>query len=118
MAYVMLIIEPAGDRDTRAADVADARYQAMQDFTNELTRRGVLVTSQSLKSDTQGVRIRADGEGVRLTDGPFAEAREMVGGFFLLQNVNRDEALAIARACPAVGFATVELRETGPCNEA
>lgn len=118
MAYVMLIIEPAGDRGIRAPEVADARYEAMQAYTDELTRRGVLVTSQSLQSDARGVRIKAQDGSVRLTDGPFAEAREMVGGFFLLQNVNRDEALAIARACPAVDFATVELRETGPCNEA
>lgn len=117
MAYVMLIMEPTGDRGARAPEVADARYEAMQAYTDALKQRGVLVLSQSLKSDEQGVRLKAEGGDVRLTDGPFAEAREMVGGFFLLQNVDREQALAIARDCPAVAFATVELRETGPCNE-
>jgi hypothetical protein len=48
-------------------------------------------------------------------DGPFAEAKEMVGGFFLVDCASREEAVAIARQCPAAEWATVEVRETGPC---
>jgi hypothetical protein len=48
-------------------------------------------------------------------DGPFAEAKEMVGGFFLLDCATREEAVAIARECPAAEWATVEVRATGPC---
>jgi hypothetical protein len=48
-------------------------------------------------------------------DGPFAEAKEMVGGFFLLDCATREEAVAIAGRCPAAEWATVEVRETGPC---
>ena len=51
-----------------------------------------------------------------LVDGPFAEAREMVGGFFLIDVATREEALAIARRCPAVAWATVEVRECAPCH--
>ena len=51
----------------------------------------------------------------RLLDGPFAEAKEMVGGYFLLDCATRDEAVAIAAQCPAAAWATVEVRETGPC---
>jgi hypothetical protein len=48
-------------------------------------------------------------------DGPFTEAREMIGGFFLLDCASKEEALAIARECPAAEWASVEVRETGPC---
>jgi hypothetical protein len=51
----------------------------------------------------------------RVVDGPFAEAKEMVGGFFLVDVPTRQEALAIASECPAAEWATVEVRETGPC---
>ena len=50
-----------------------------------------------------------------LLDGPFAEAKEMVGGFFLLDCKTKEQAVAIARECPAAQWATVEVREVGPC---
>ena len=50
-----------------------------------------------------------------MLDGPFAEAKEMIGGFFLLQNVGREEAIAIAQGCPASQWCTVEVRPLAPC---
>jgi hypothetical protein len=50
-----------------------------------------------------------------LLDGPFAEAKEMVGGFFLLQGVTREQALQIAAQCPAAEWCTVEVRGLAPC---
>jgi hypothetical protein len=55
-------------------------------------------------------------DGKRSTiDGPFAEAKEMVGGFFLLDCNSKEQAIAIAAECPAAQWATVEVRELGPC---
>ena len=51
----------------------------------------------------------------QVLDGPFAEAKEMVGGFFLVDCDTREEAVAIARECPAIEWATVEVRTVGPC---
>ena len=51
-----------------------------------------------------------------LLDGPFAETKEMVGGFFLLDCETREQAIAIASECPAAQWATVEVRELGPCH--
>jgi hypothetical protein len=48
-------------------------------------------------------------------DGPFAEAKEMIGGFFLLNVDTHEQALDWAARCPAAAWATVEVRETGPC---
>jgi len=55
------------------------------------------------------------GEKSMVRDGPFAEAKEMIGGFFLLDCATRAEAVAIAAECPAAEWCDVEVRETGPC---
>ncbi|EER57551.1 YCII-related, partial [Acidovorax delafieldii 2AN] len=73
----------------------------MQRFGDGLRARGVLRASESLASTEQAVRLQVREGQARLVDGPFAETKEMVGGFFLLDCVTRDEALAIARECPA-----------------
>lgn len=58
-----------------------------------------------------------DGRCEEAMDGPFAEAKEMIGGFFLLTCETQEEAIAVARECPAAAWATVEARELGPCYE-
>jgi hypothetical protein len=50
-----------------------------------------------------------------MVDGPFSESKEMVGGYFLLACESKAEAVAIAAQCPAAEWATVEVREFGPC---
>jgi hypothetical protein len=70
---------------------------------------------ESLAGLKDAARVRVRNGKAQVLDGPFAEAKEMVGGFFLLNCRTRDEALAIARRCPAAEWATVEVRETAPC---
>ena len=65
--------------------------------------------------DRGGARVRLQGTKPTVIDGPFAEAKEMIGGFFLLTCETRKEAVAIACECPAAAWATVEVRELGPC---
>jgi hypothetical protein len=71
--------------------------------------------AESLRRDEEGARVQVRGGKSTLVDGPFAEAKEMVGGIFLLDCQTKEEALAIARACPAAEWATIEVREVGPC---
>ncbi len=61
------------------------------------------------------VRISATEGKTQLLDGPFAEAKEMVGGFCLLDVSGKHKAVAIAQGCPTVNWATVEVRECAPC---
>jgi hypothetical protein len=116
MAFVLLIIETSEARRNRPADAGRHAYDQMVRFAEGLQARGVLRAVESLKSDAEGVRIEARNGQRVMRDGPFAEAKEMVGGFFLLDCATREEALRIARECPAVEWATVEVRETGPCH--
>jgi hypothetical protein len=116
MAFALLIIESPEDRQTRTVDEGRPLYERMMRFAESLQARGVLKAVESLKSQADAVRIEVRGGKQLAVDGPFAEAKEMVGGFFLLDVATKDEAVRIARECPAVGWATVEVRETGPCH--
>lgn len=115
MSYLLLIHEPVGQRATRTRDEGEAAYAAMVAFAEELQREGKLRAVESLTGLDQATRVEKRDGAVRLMDGPFAEAKEMVGGFFLLQDVGREEALAIAQRCPAAAWCTVEVRALGPC---
>lgn len=115
MAYALLIVEPAQQRQERTEAQGRELYERMLQFSAQLRARGLLTLAQSLASDRNGARVRRQGEQTTIVDGPFAEAREMVGGFFLLTCSTREEAIAIAGQCPAAHWATVEVRELGPC---
>lgn len=113
MSYMLLIIEPVGQRQQRTEDEGRGLYERMLRYADGLKERGLLLAAQSLKTEATRLQVR---EGRRaLVDGPFAEAKELVGGYFLLDCATRDEALAIAAECPAAQWATVEVREFGPC---
>ncbi|HQR56019.1 MAG TPA: YciI family protein [Burkholderiaceae bacterium] len=115
MSYMLLIVEPKGQRRERTEDEGRALYDSMLKFSADLKARGLLTVSQSLRSDAEAVRVQVRQGKRTLTDGPFAEAKEMVGGYFLLTCKTREEAVAIATECPAAQWATVEVREFGPC---
>jgi hypothetical protein len=116
MPYMLLIHEPVGQRQTRTLAEGQAVYDRMLRFGGELKERGVLRAVESLASpDGRAARVTVSNGRAQVLDGPFAEAKEMVGGFFLLDVDSRDEALAIAAQCPAAEWATVEVRAVGPC---
>ena len=115
MAYLLLIVEPRGQRAERTPEEGQLAYAQMVRFGEGLKARGLLKAVESLQSDASGVRVSVRGGKRKLLDGPFAEAKEMVGGFFLIDGVTREQAIAIAGECPAAGWATVEVREVGPC---
>ena len=115
MSYLLFIVEPVGPRAQRTPEEGREAYAQMLRYAQDLTSRGLLARAESLKSESEAVRLRIrDGERSVL-DGPYAEAKEMIGGFFLLNCDTREEALALAAECPAAQWATVEVRELGPC---
>ena len=115
MSYMLLILEPREQRAERGLAAGKQVYAQMLEFAGELKKRGLLIAVESLANDSQAVRIKVRDGRQSLVDGPFAEAKEMVGGFFLLNCATRDEADAIAVECPAAAWCTVEVREVGPC---
>jgi hypothetical protein len=117
MSYMLLIVEPRGQRAERSEAEGRQAYAQMRRFADDLETRGKLIACESLVDDREGTRVQVREGRSRLTDGPFAEAKEMVGGFFLLDCETREEALAIAADCPAAAWATVEVRRAAPCYE-
>ncbi len=115
MGYLLLILEPHGQRAARTEAEGRAAYDRMLGFAADLRQRGLLQAAESLRTDIDGVRVRVGAGRSQTLDGPFTEAKEMIGGFFLLDGVTREQAIAIARACPAAEWATVEVRSLGPC---
>ena len=115
MSYMLLIVEPPGQREERGLEAGKQVYAQMLRFAEELQGRGVLRGAESLASEKKAARVQVRDGRRSLVDGPFAEAKEMVGGFFLLDCKSFDEAVAIAAECPAAAWCTVEVRELGPC---
>ncbi|QGZ66502.1 YciI family protein [Paraburkholderia acidisoli] len=115
MPYMLLIAEPRGQRATRAQPEGEALYASMVAFARELAEQGTLIEAHALTSDDNVTRVQVRDGRTSVVDGPFSEAKEMIGGFFLVDCASRDEALAIAKRCPAAQWASVDVRETGPC---
>ncbi|MFC4949581.1 YciI family protein [Pseudonocardia sp. GCM10023141] len=104
MQYLMLI---CGDVEIPADVDMPGMTQA---WVDEMTARGVRITGDRLRpvADTTTVRVR--GGEVLLTDGPFAEGTEQIGGFDLLECADLDEAIEIAAKHPIAAYAGIEVR--------
>ena len=115
MSYMLLILEPVDQRAGRTEAQGRDAYDRMLKFGDGLKARGLLKGTQSLASHRQAARVtHRDGQ-AQVMDGPFAEAKEMIGGFFMIDVASREEALAIAADCPAAQWCPVEVRALAPC---
>jgi hypothetical protein len=117
MAYMLIINEPRGQRAERTRAEGEALYARMVAFGERLKARGVLLGVESLASDSGAARVSVRNGRQSVVDGPFAETKEMIGGFFLIDVPTREDALAIAAECPAAHWATVEVRAVAPCYD-
>jgi hypothetical protein len=117
MPHMLLIIEPIGQRESRTEAEGREAYAVMRRFADELTAKGLLVSAESLASQAKAARVEVRGNKTQVVDGPFAEAKEMIGGFYLLNCETHEEAVAIAARCPAAQWATVEVRSLAPCYD-
>jgi len=117
MAYMLLMIEPTGQRQSRTEAEGRALYDRMVSFGDELKSRGLLLATESLRSHAQAARVAVRSGRPQVVDGPFAEAKEMVGGFFLVDCKTFGEAVDLATRCPAAEWCTVEVRALAPCYD-
>ncbi len=116
MPHMLLIHEPVGQRSNRSEAEGRILYERMLGWGDELRQQGLLLAAESLAGLERSARVSGSAAGkARIVDGPFAEAKEMVGGFFLVDVDTHEEAVALAQQCPAAEWATVEVRGLGPC---
>jgi hypothetical protein len=83
-------------------------------FHKELAESGALVGSNRLQSVTTATSVRVTDGKLKMTDGPFMETREQLGGYFLIEAKNLDEATQIAARCPTARHGVVEIRPIWP----
>ena len=111
---VMVIVK--ADTASEAGEMpSEQLLREMGNFNEELVNAGIMLAGEGLHPSSKGKRVVFSGKDRRVVDGPFSETKEMIGGYFLLDCASKDEAIAIARECPAAQWATVEVREFGPC---
>jgi hypothetical protein len=100
--YVLLI---CGD-ESAAAHAEDG----CGGWTEEMTRRGVIAGGAGLRPPAEAMTVRVRDGRTLLSDGPFAETKEQVGGFCLIDCADLDEAIEIASKHPAAGYGMIEIR--------
>jgi hypothetical protein len=81
----------------RGEPIPQALMDAMGDFVGEGLRTGVLKDAGGLKPTAEGFLVRSSGNRLKVTDGPFTESKEVVGGYALVEVASREEALKVAR---------------------
>jgi hypothetical protein len=108
---VMVFAKGAEDSEKGAAPTAEA-FAAMDRFIEELVKAGVFVAGAGLKNSAEAKRIVCEGPGRTVIDGPFAETRELIGGFSIWEVKDMDEAVAWAKRSPNVmpGKSEMEIR--------
>jgi hypothetical protein len=87
--------------------------EAMGKFNEELIKAGVLLAAEGLQSSSKGARVKISGNSRTVVDGPFAETKELVAGFWLWQVSSKEEAIEWAKRCPPPheGECEIEIRQ-------
>lgn len=115
MQYMLLIYNDRPVGEPSAAD-AQEMMPAYMAYTEELQKRGAMVGGARLFAPDSATTVRErDGKRV-ITDGPFAETKEWLGGYYLIEAASLDDALAAASMCPGTKFGSVEIRPVAPAG--
>lgn len=110
MKYLCLIYSDEIAFDRTPQHVLDEMLDGCEAFCATLRSNGTLLAAERLKPTTTATTIRFDGDRACCTDGPFAETKEQLGGFFLLEARDLDEAISVASKFPPARFGCVEVR--------
>jgi hypothetical protein len=111
MRFLMLIYPDIPQTDDKWIPSADTLDPAMGRYNKELSEAGVLLAVDGLLAPDRGARIHFNGPASTAKDGPFTEAKEIVGGFWIIDCTSKDEAVEWAKRCPCGGDTFIELRQ-------
>jgi hypothetical protein len=108
--YLLLIYSAERDEPKPGTPEFDAHLTAYTKFTEDVGQKNVLVGGNALDSVSTATTVRVRGGRTQTTDGPFAETKEQLGGYYLLECKDLDEAIAWAAKIPSARFGSVEVR--------
>lgn len=112
MKYLCLIYLNEDEMDAMPAHEMDALNERHLDFNDGLRKSGHFVEAEALAPGRATAKIRVRKGSVGVTDGPYAESKELVAGFYLIDAADMEEAIAIASRIPSASLATIEVRPT------
>jgi len=111
MRFMMLMI-PKGYETAKPGTVPDPKaVERMMKYNESLQKAGVLLALDGLQPPSTGARVSFPGGRPKVVDGPFAEAKEVLGGYWMIEVASRAEAIAWARRCPAAPNEIIEIRQ-------
>ena len=104
----------AYEEEQKLNDLSESEWQALRqetlDYVESLRKRGQLIITHALQSATTAATVRVRSGKLSITDGPFAETKEQLGGFFLIEVRDLDEAIGVAAKWPSARIGSIEVR--------
>jgi hypothetical protein len=108
----MMLMIPKGYESAAPGTMPDAKaVAAMMKYNESLQKAGVLLALDGLQPPSMGARVSFSGGKAKVSDGPFAEAKEVLGGYWMIQVKSKEEAVAWACRCPAGDNEVIEVRQ-------
>lgn len=110
MQYLLLIYEDEKQMSARDGAAQEAFMQEYREFTSDIRDKGKFVAGDALQPTHAATSVRVRDGKTLTTDGPFAETKEQLGGYYLVDATDLDEAIAIAARIPSSRYGTIEVR--------
>ncbi|WP_395374135.1 YciI family protein [Marinicella sp. W31] len=110
MKYLLMIYDAEGQSPQYGTPEFEQMMAGYKAFSEKVQSKGIMLGGEPLEPVATATSVRMRDGNVQLTDGPFAETKEQLGGFYLLECESLDEALAYAEEIPSAAWGTVEVR--------
>ena len=117
MRFMMLMIPKGYEKAEPGAMPTAEAVAAMMKYNESLQKAGVLLALDGLHPPSAGARVSFQGGQPKVTDGPFVEAKEVIGGYWMIQVKSREEAIEWATRCPASDNEVIEIRQVQEMSE-
>jgi hypothetical protein len=116
MQYLLLIYTNEAEMAARTAPAMASLSAEYTDFTKGIIQAGQFKAGERLRPTSAATTVRVRSGQVAITDGPFAETREQLGGYYLVEAKNLDEATAVAARIPGAKHGSIEVRPIWPMD--
>ncbi|NYF18241.1 hypothetical protein HDC37_003097 [Microbacterium sp. AK009] len=113
MRYALLLHYPEMTADELGAEALAEGMRAFDDYAKALDAAGVLISAEALQPSSLTTTVTAANGALQVQDGPFADTKEQLGGTFVIQVDNLDDAIAWAGRAPSAQYGSVEVRPSG-----